>query len=76
MPYLEQVSRAAYEKFNENLMGDLEPTWEACDPSFRARLVESIRAAVDALRPAHILTGVSEYAWNAAIDAILNEKPE
>ena len=34
------------------------------------------RAAVEALRPAHILTGVSEYAWNAAIDAILNEKPE
>jgi hypothetical protein len=47
---LEQAAKAAYEKFNENLIGCCEPSWEETDESFKLRMVESLAAALIFLR--------------------------
>lgn len=47
---LELAAKAAYEKFNENLIGCCEPSWEETDESFKLRMVESLAAALLFLR--------------------------
>jgi hypothetical protein len=48
--HIELAAKAAYEKFNENLIGCCEPTWEETDESFKLRMVESLVAALLFLR--------------------------
>lgn len=85
--HLELAAKAAYEKFNENLIGCCEDSWEATDESFKLRMIESVAAALQYLRePADVMTtalsncGImykdnSSYGiWTTYIDAILSEK--
>lgn len=47
---LELAAEAAYNKFNENLIGCCEPTWKETDESFKLRMIESLVAALLYLR--------------------------
>lgn len=82
--HLELAAKAAYEKFNENLIGCCEPTWEETDESFKLRMVESLAAALIFLRELNEVqtnalerTGVmykdnSSYGiWTTYIDALV-----
>lgn len=46
MNMLEQVAKAAYEKFNENLIGCCEPSWEELSKDFKDRMIDAQRAAI------------------------------
>jgi hypothetical protein len=82
--HLELAAKAAYEKFNENLIGCCEPSWEETDESFKLRMVESLAAALTFLRePSQIqhdalsATGkmwknqTSYGVWTTYIDALV-----
>lgn len=85
--HLELAAEAAYNKFNENLIGCCEPTWQETDESFKLRMVESLAEALKFLRQpnqiqydALINTGrawkeLSSYqVWTTYIDALVNER--
>lgn len=82
--HLELAAKAAYEKFNENLIGCCEPTWEETDESFKLRMVESLAAALLFLREPNAIqydalcaTGkswreqTSHGVWTTYIDALV-----
>jgi hydrogenase maturation factor len=72
----ERMAKAAYEKFNENLIGDLEPYWLDLDQSFKERLIEAQRAAIRAIRdPTEAMVAAPEmndWVWWTDVDV----KPE
>lgn len=83
---LEQAAEAAYNKFNDNLIGCCEPTWQETDESFKLRMVESIQAALMQLREpnkaqynALVKTNKmwkelsSHDVWTIYIDTLVNE---
>lgn len=83
---LELAAETAYNKFNENLIGCCEPTWQETDESFKLRMVESIQAALKYLREPNQIqydaltnTGKSwkelrSYeVWTIYIDALVNK---
>lgn len=47
---LELAAEVAYNKFNENLIGCCEPTWQETDESFKLRMIESLAAALTFLK--------------------------
>lgn len=50
MNLLAEMARAEYEKYFENLTGDLEPTWDQLPEEHKFRMRESVRAALSAAR--------------------------
>lgn len=84
--HLELAAEVAYTKFNENLIGCCEPTWQETDESFKLRMVESLEAALKFLREpnqaqynALCATGkswrdqTSYGVWTTYIDALVNK---
>lgn len=84
---LELAAEAAYNKFNENLIGCCEPTWQETDKSFKLRMIESLVAALTFLREPspeqyHALCATNKIwnelnsyqVWTIYIDALVNEK--
>jgi len=47
---IERVARATYESFFENLIGDLEPTWDELPEDAKDRLRHSIKCGIKAMR--------------------------
>jgi len=48
----EVAAKAAYEKFNENLIPSLEPEWDRLPQDFKERMMDAQRAAIEAYEAA------------------------
>lgn len=81
--FIERITRAAYEKFNENLIGCCEPPWDELPQSFKDRMMDAQRASVAAMRepssemlavdvPDMPAGGGALDVWHPMIDAALN----
>ena len=86
MTTIEKMAKATYVKWIEDVQ-DLEPPWDDLPESHRDRLIGATRAALQAIREpdtkmlramdAESYPDSGSYTrWQAAITAILEEKPE
>lgn len=84
---IDKVAKACYDKYNENLIPELEGLWEDLPEDYKFRLKEGIIAAIKAMREPtekmkyHSNYNVDEFIsyddadkiYTAYIDAILND---
>lgn len=81
---IERCAKAAYEKFNENLIGCCEESWDKLEESFKLRMIEAQVAAIKSMREPtekmNIIVGPDMPAggsvievWQSVIDSILND---
>lgn len=75
---VEKAAKAAYERFIEPVR-DLEPTWDQLPQSHRDRLIDSQRAAIEAMRQPNLAMVIAaenyigRHAYAAMISAALSE---
>lgn len=88
MTGIELMAKAAYEKFNDGLIGSLEPSWNDCPGDLKHRIISAQRAALMALREYPPVFGNinkrkgsisrmyedDKADWGALIDCFLKER--